>query len=144
MTPDARRAIEWDCARLINLYAQLNDSGAWPEVAALYTEDGVMFRPTAPETPIVGRDTILASFLSRPARASRHVCANIVVDALGDDEARAESMILLFTGNLVPGELPELDAGGPKIGRYSDRLVRTDDGWRFLERRGALLFKAGR
>ena len=42
-----QRAIEWDCARLINLYAQLNDAARWEEVAALYAPDGLM-----PEWPV--------------------------------------------------------------------------------------------
>ena len=49
---DVRRAIEWDCARLVSLYANLNDAADWAGVAALYAEDGVMTRPTAPDAPI--------------------------------------------------------------------------------------------
>ena len=36
---------------LIALYANLNDAARWDEVAALYTEDGSMTRPTAPDAP---------------------------------------------------------------------------------------------
>lgn len=140
MTPDARRAIEWECTRLINLYANLNDAGRWHDVAALYVADGVMARPAAPDVPIVGREAILASFLARPPRASQHICANIVVDVIGESEAAADSTILLFTGAAGEGALPRLDPGPPKIGRYRDRLVETPDGWRFAARRGALLF----
>lgn len=141
MTPEARRAVEWECARLINLYASLNDAGRWHEVAALYTEDAVMARPAAPDTLVTGRDAILASFLSRPARVTRHICANIIVDVVGEDEAWAQSAILLFTGADAGGGLPRLDPGPPKVGAYHDRLVRTDEGWRFAERRGSLLFQ---
>ncbi len=143
MTPDARRAIEWECARLINLYASLNDAGRWHEVAALYTEDAVMTRPTAPDTPITGRSAILASFLSRPSRVTRHICTNLVAEVIGEDEARTESAILLFTGADIGESLPRLDPGPPKVGAYHDRLVRTGEGWRFAERRGALLFQPG-
>ena len=62
MTGDERRAIEADCARLIALYANLNDAARWAEAAALYAEDGVMARPTAPDAPLVGRAAILALF----------------------------------------------------------------------------------
>ena len=54
MTADERRAIEQDCARLIALYANLNDEARWDEVAALYADDGVMVRPTAPDAPTQG------------------------------------------------------------------------------------------
>ncbi len=120
----AERAIE----RLILDYAALNDAGDWDAVAALYVPEGRMSRPVAPDDFIEGRDAILAAFKARPARASRHICANIRIDLAGD-AATASSQILLFTGH---------DA--PKVGSYADRLVNTADGWRFTERRGSLDF----
>lgn len=130
MTDDERRAIEADCARLIALYANLNDSARWDEVAALYAEQGVMTRPTAPDAPIVGRDAILAAFRSRPPRTTRHVCSNVVIDVDSADEARGTSAMLLFTG-----------APAPLVGSFHDRFVRTPEGWRFAERRGTLFFQ---
>ena len=126
---DLRRAIEADCARLIALYANLNDEARWDEVAALYAEDGVMFRPTAPDAPIHWREAILASFKSRPARATRHVCSNVVITVEGPDKAIGVSAMLLFTG-----------AAAPLVGSFHDRFVRTAEGWRFAERRGSLTF----
>ena len=51
MSPEQRLAIEWECTRLVNLYANLNDVGRWEALAALYAEDGLMSRPTAPDAP---------------------------------------------------------------------------------------------
>ena len=130
MTDDERRAIETDCARLIALYANLNDAARWDEVAALYAEQGVMTRPTAPDAPIVGRAAILAAFRSRPPRTTRHVCSNVVIDVDSADEARGTSAMLLFTG-----------APAPLVGSFHDRFVRTPEGWRFAERRGTLFFQ---
>jgi len=131
LAEDVRRAIEWDCARMINLYATLNDAARWAEVAALYTEDGSMTRPSAPDAPIIGRDAILAAFEARPARTTRHVTANIVVTALDADTATATSAMLLFTAADAP----------PLVGGFSDRLRRVPgEGWRFAERRGSLSF----
>lgn len=132
MTAEERRGIEADCARLIALYANLNDAGRWADVAALYAQDGRMARPTAPDHWIEGRDAILAAFLDRPARTTRHVCSNIVIDVIGACEAVGESAMLLFTGE-----------GAPKVGSFHDRFVRTDAGWRFAERRGSLIFQLG-
>lgn len=135
----ARAAI----AELITRYALLNDAGDWDAVAALYTEQGRMSRPTAPEEFISGRSAILAAFRSRPHRASRHVVANILVTLEGEDRARAASQILLFTGTAAEdGGLPLLAAAAPLIGSYEDTLVRTASGWRFSERRGSLDFRA--
>jgi hypothetical protein len=141
LTPDERRAIEWDCTRLINDYANLNDQARWPEVAALYAEDGLMTRPTAPDKPIVGREALLASFRARPPRASRHVCANIVVTVESAQAASAYSVILLFSGTPDPAGGPAVrDEGPPLVGEYRDRFVLTAEGWRFAERHGGLSF----
>lgn len=129
MSPDAARAIEQDCAKLVARYANLNDAGCWTEVADLYAEDGRMSRPTAPDVWIVGRAAILNAFLARPARTTRHVCSNVVIDVIDADHAVGESAMLLFTGD-----------GAPKVGSFHDRFIRTDAGWRFAERRGSLTF----
>ena len=136
-----RRAIEWDCTKLINRYTLLNDAADWDAVAALYAEDGQMARPSAPDKPIVGREAILATFKSRPARAARHVVSNIVVDVLSETEATAMSVIVLYQGIASEsGGLPARDTSGPLIGTYTDRLRKTADGWQFAERRGGLDF----
>lgn len=127
MTPDERRAIEWECARLIAHYANLNDAGRWEDLATLFTEDGVMVRPSAPDSPINGRQAILDALRARPPRVTRHFCSNIVIDVTTADLARGESAMLLFT-----------EQGPPLVGSFHDRFVRTDQGWRFAERTGRL------
>ena len=121
----AERAIE----RMIVDYAALNDAGDWDAVAAMYVPEGRMSRPSAPDNFIEGREAILAAFKARPARASRHIVANIRV-AVTSTDATASSQILLFTAADQP----------PLVGTYADRLTLTDDGWRFIERRGSLDF----
>jgi hypothetical protein len=127
VTGDERRAIEADCARLIALYANLNDAARWAEAAALYAEDGVMARPTAPDAPLVGRAAILAAFESRPPRKTRHVCSNVVITVEGPDAASGESAMILLQPDAAP-----------LAGSFHDRFVRTAEGWRFAERRGSL------
>jgi hypothetical protein len=141
MWDEGRQSIEWACTRVINLYALLNDAADWEGVAGLYTPDGRMARPSAPNNPVVGRDAILASLKSRPPRAARHVISNIVVDVDSDTEARAMSVILLFQGEAgEDGSLPTRDQTGPLVGYFKDRLVLTEEGWRFAERVGGLDF----
>ena len=130
MSPEDRRAAEHDCARLIALYANLNDEARWDELAALYVEDGVMARPTAPDDPVIGRDAILAAFKARAPRTTRHICSNVVIDVEGPATARGTSAMLMFTGE-----------GVPLVGSFHDRFCLTLDGWRFVERRGSLVFK---
>ena len=122
-----RQAIEQECTRLINHYANLNDAGRWEEVTALYAEDGLMTRPSAPDQPIVGREALLAAFLARPPRISRHVCANIVVTVESETEASAYSVILLFSGKAAEdGGLPIRDDAPPLVGDFRDRFLLTD------------------
>ena len=121
----AEREIE----RMIVDYAAANDAGNWARIAAMYTESGRMNRPTAPDDFVTGREAVLAAFEARPARVSRHVVVNIRVDVSGE-RATATSQILLFTAAGQP----------PLVGSYRDKLIRTPQGWRFVERRGSLDF----
>jgi ketosteroid isomerase-like protein len=129
---------------LITRYAALNDAGDWDAVAALYTDEGRMSRPTAPDDFIAGRTAILAAFRSRPLRATRHIVANVLVTLDGETEARASSQVLLYTGVSEGAGIPVQSANPPLVGTYLDRLTRTDQRWRFVERRGSLDFRAAR
>jgi ketosteroid isomerase-like protein len=130
-------------SELITLYAALNDAGDWDAVASLYTEDGRMSRPAAPDDFFAGRGVILESFRARPPRAARHIVANVLVTLKGHGHASATSQILLFTGSpSADGGPPVLSASAPLVGTYRDQLIRTEQGWRFVERRGSLDFKA--
>ena len=129
-------------SELIVRYAALNDAGDWEAVASMYTQDGRMNRPTAPDEFIVGRAAILAAFQARPSRAARHIIANIQVSLVDADHARASSQIMLFTGEAAEdGGLPIQSQSPPLVGTYEDRLVRSDSGWQFVERRGRLDFR---
>ncbi len=142
-----REAIELrakiEIAELITRYAILNDSGEWEAVAQMYAEQGRMSRPTAPDEFVVGRAAILAAFKARPRRATRHIVANVIVSLQDDTIASATSQILLYIGSVAPeGGLPLPPVAVPLIGTFRDQLVRSDQGWRFTERRGSLDFRA--
>ena len=141
MNDEVRRAIEADCARLINHYVNCNDAQDWHACAALYTQDAVFSRPSGGD-PIVGREAILAAFLARPPRAQRHVIANVVVDVVSEAEATAFSAIILYQGDpATDGGVPIQGANSPLIGWFRDRIVLTSEGWRFAERVGGLDFR---
>ena len=127
---------------LITRYAALSDVGDWEALAALYTENGRMSRPVAPDEFITGRAAILAAFKARPRRISRHIVANVLVTLESADRARAASQILLFSGIAADdGGLPRQSAAPPLIGTYADLLVRSGSGWHFQERHGSLDFR---
>ena len=142
VSEDTRRAIEADCEKLIRRYVNLNDAQDWEAVANLYTEDARFARPSKPGEFVEGRSAILASFTARPPRAQRHVIANTIVDVEDADNVRAFSVIVLYMGDKAEdGGLPIQDAKSPLIGTFTDKLVRTADGWRFAERVGGLDFR---
>ena len=136
MSPLDRLLAEQDISRLITRFALLNDQGDWAAVAAMFTADGRFVRPAGGD-PIVGRDAIQASFASRPPRVSRHLITNILVDLTTADEAVGQCAMLLYTA-----PAGETVASSPAlIGGFRDRLARTADGWRFVERIGFLDLK---
>jgi uncharacterized protein (TIGR02246 family) len=138
MSPIERLLAEAAIARVVTRYALLNDESDFDAVAALFTEDGVLTRPSG-GAPIRGRSAILSAFKARPPRTSRHVIANIVVDVASDAEARCRSTILLYTA--PAGDLPARAASPALLGGFEDRLVKRNDGWLFAERRGWLDLK---
>ena len=141
MDDTQRRAIEWDVTRLIHDYVNRNDAQDWEAVAALYTDDGSLRRPSGGD-PVQGRAAILAAFRARPPRAQRHVIANTVVEVERATEARAFSVIVLYMGDAAEdGGLPVKAANSPLVGTFTDRVVLTEDGWRFAERVGGLDFR---
>jgi len=135
MTPIDRMLAEHEIVRLVTRYAMLNDDGDFAGVAALYVEDGRMARPSGGE-PIVGRDAILQSFLARPPRTARHIITSILPEIVSDTEATCRSTMLLHAG--AAGDLPAKAKGPALLGGFRDRLVRTPDGWRFVERTGTV------
>lgn len=129
MTDDEILAAEWACARLVARYANLNDAGAWNQLADLYAEDGRFARPAAPTDVVHGRAAILESLRARPLRKGRHICSNVVIDVLSPTAAQGECAMALF-----------VEGADPKVGTFRDRFVKTAEGWRFAERLGSLAY----
>lgn len=126
------------CTDLIVRYAYLNDERRYEELAALFTEDAVLYRPSAPEQGIVGRPAILEAFRKRPLETMTfHVTSDILVEVEDEERAQARSRILLLSGTRAQdgGALP-LDVRAPVPGVFRDRFVLTSQGWKFAERRG--------
>jgi ketosteroid isomerase-like protein len=130
----AKLLAQRECERLILDYAACNDASDWDAVAAMYVPHGRMSRPVAPDDFVEGRGAILAAFKARPARTTRHICANIRVNVENETRATATSQIMLFTGAEQT----------PLVGSYADVLTNDGNGWRFAERRGSLDFPKDR
>lgn len=140
-----RLVIEHACARLMNQFAVLNDSGRFGELAELFVEDAKYARPIAPDAWIEGRAAIQASFEARPKeRVGRHLISNIVVDVLSPERATGVCYALLYSGSVdKPAEKFGLQAVPPQlVGEYYDEFVLTPDGWKFAVRKGRIIFSS--
>ena len=136
---DDEAAIRRACAELIVRYAYLNDERRFDELAALFTEDAVLFRPSAPGQPIEGRAAILAALGKRPPETvTFHVTSDVVVEVDGPAAARCRSRILMMSGTRSPEGGAPTDVRPPVPGVFIDQLRLTADGWRFASRRGSL------
>ena len=135
-----RLLAEREITRLVLRYAQLNDAGDFDGLAALFAENGQFVRPSG-GAPVTGRAAILASYKERPPRISRHLITNILPEIVDEKTATCASTILLYSA--PAGDLPANAAGPALLGGFNDRLIKTSEGWRFLERRGYLDLKIG-
>lgn len=130
-------SIQHACTELISRYAYLNDERRFEELAALFTEDALLYRPSAPDQAIRGREAILASFRKRALETMTfHVCSDILIEVQGADRAQGRSRILLLSAlRPVDGTTPH--AGAPMPGVFKDLFALTEEGWRFAERHGS-------
>ncbi|MDB5458866.1 MAG: hypothetical protein JWO72_607 [Caulobacteraceae bacterium] len=137
-----RALIGWECERLIHHYAMLNDAGQFHEMAALFAENGAFARPTDADNLIVGRQAILAMYLSRPPRFTRHMITSVVITAQDADHAAGHSYLSLHTAQAEATPPAQADLSY-LIGAFHDRFVREGGVWKFLERRGSLSLRVG-
>lgn len=110
---------------LLARYTYNGDRGRVAELAACFAADGVIEYPGQRAT---GPAAIAAALSDRSAPRHpaltfvRHHITNPLIDVDGDSAA-ARSYFAVHT-----------DAGPDHSGTYSDRLVRTAQGWRFAHR----------
>lgn len=116
---------------LVHRVAVLGDRGRVEEMAALFTDDGVL--EVAGRDLVEGPDAIarylrdagtrFAAAVERHGRLHHHV-SSVAVELVGPGEAWAASYFLVMA------------ASGPDHwGRYRDELVRVDGAWRLRRRR---------
>jgi hypothetical protein len=129
--------IQHACSYLISHYAYLNDERRFDELVGLFTEDAVLYRPSAPDQAIHGRQAMLEAFRKRPADTMTfHVCSDILIDVQSEHAAQGRSRILLLSAARPPhGTAPETSTPVPGVFRDSFRL--TEQGWKFAQRRGS-------
>ena len=132
---------ERECERLISTYCHLVDFGKAPDIANLFTSDGVWL---GLNVKMNGQADIRAHFEQRQSverRQSRHLCTNIVID-MGIDTASSICYLVNFRHDSSTGRAESpAPAGLPKyVGEYHDTFEKTSEGWRFAVRRFEVSF----
>jgi hypothetical protein len=132
-------AVHDACERLVLESAFRNDVRDWAGLAALYTVDARLTRPSGEE--ILGRAAIEESYRTgSPDRRTRHVCTNIRVDHDGGSSARSLTTVLLFAWS-ADSDRAGLPTAAPILGEFEDRLELVDGRWYLAERTARLLAK---
>jgi hypothetical protein len=114
--------IERACERLVVDFAYFSDHREYESLAALFTENSTMTRPSG--TVLAGREAIVRSYMATPAeRVTRHICTNIRIAVESADRARGMTYAAVYSTN-----------GNPRIGEFEDEFLRTAEGWRIGSR----------
>ena len=138
-----QQSIELACSKLCNQFAVFNDAGHHEDLVALFIDEGRYARPMDSENFILGKEAILASFKARPQdKVFRHLITNVVIDVTGPKTAQGLCYVTLFSGSTNnPAEKFGLKANAAVlIGEYHDEFILTEQGWRFSQRGGRLIF----
>lgn len=140
MTEDQEAAIERACAKLAIAFTNHVDNRRPDEAAEVFAVDGEFERRG--ET-LAGREVIRATLKARPATMlSRHLCANLAIDVVDENNARGVVSFAVYLHNFAEGEqgpAPLRDA--EVVGEYHDVYVRTPEGWRIKRRNTTVAFR---
>ena len=128
-----RLAAERACEALVTAYTHHVDGFAdRARVPDLFTEDGVW---ESDEARLEGRAQMTEFFGRAEAhRTTRHVSSNVAVRVTGPDTAEGLSYFELYRYVGEKPRVPDLDNQPVILGHYTDRFVRTADGWRISAR----------
>jgi hypothetical protein len=137
LTEEEQALIERACTRLVLESAAANDRQDFEAFAALFTPDGVLYRPAG--EPLVGPEAILESYYVRPAnRVTRHLCTNILIYADSAEAARGLTYVILYSADSSgAGDKKFGLTSDPRklLGEFEDRFVLSRGVWRIAERR---------
>jgi hypothetical protein len=134
-----RLAIEQQLTALSHAFAYHIDHGEFSDLVDLFTEDGIFDRAGPVHR---GRAELTEAMQARPNMTTRHVMTNFHFTEVETD--RAAGVVYCLTHH-AHGTLdgPEPLVYGTVQGRLlelHDRYERTDEGWRFAERRAIPVF----
>ena len=145
MNEQAQWLAKCACREVIEQSVRHVDNGDAEALSRLFTDDAVLVRPSG--AALHGRAAIRQSYAERPAqRITRHLVTGTVVEVAQDDQARARSYVLLWTGSSDAPASPFGTPADPRqlVGEFDDQLRRLSDGsWRIARREARFVLHAG-
>ena len=140
MNRDEERAIEWECQRILIRLCLYNDTRKFDELANLFTPDGVWLRLGE---ALEGRENIRKEMEARPAGVLvQQVLSNVLVTVIDADHAEAISYKSIYRHEEGETLDKPVALNGPKwVSVYTEKLDRTDEGWRIARKVGVTLFE---
>ncbi|MDO9406156.1 MAG: nuclear transport factor 2 family protein [Polaromonas sp.] len=139
MTADDLLRCELACTRLCNDFVWTVDNSRYADFVSLFVPEGVFVRAGQ---AFRGHAALRAFLDARPTgRITRHACSNIRIDMTGPDSATGTCCAIMFHAPAGDDPVAALTAALPVVVDYLDRFVRTDAGWRFIEREAVVVFQ---
>ncbi len=133
MDRDEERAIEWDCAKVLNEFYVFTDAGDYEGAANLFTEDGIW---TLWDIKLDSRQAICDSLRDGFTPVFiKHFLTNIIVTVIDKDHANAVAYSAVYRQEKDEMEGGVMPLVAPwALGRMDNKMVRTKDGWRIARR----------
>jgi hypothetical protein len=136
-----RRAIEHECASVVNRYGLAVCRWDLDGFVSLFTPDAIWQRPGV--APLVGHTAIRSFMDSQPGpddRVMRHVQGGVVVDVVDDHCARVYSQTSVYSAPKAP--LPVASSVPAMVVEYEDRMVCAAERWLIARRDTTVVFSA--
>jgi hypothetical protein len=125
-----RLVAQRECERLTHRYCRFADFGQASRLAELFTQDGVF---ALPEMVLTGRSEIARTFAEREALTDLrtvHLCTNLDVEVLDEQNAQGWVYLCLFRRWREPGSKAPVSTTAPAlVAAYEDTYAWTDDRW---------------
>lgn len=129
MDRDTLRAIEWDCAKVVQSFYACLDEKRYDDLGDLFAPDGVWNRLGK---DLVGPEGIKQAMAGRHDWVTAHVLTNLMVEPVSEGEARTRQYVTLYRHEDVPANAGPLPVVMPiAVLCHRDTLVRIGADWRF-------------
>ena len=129
LSPEQEREIIFDCTQLVQNYAYYRDMHDPENFANIFTEDA---RMTARGEWLTGREALMDHVMDGdPDNQSMHMVSTVKITPIDEQNATGvtySSVVYQLTGVAVTG-------------KYFDKFVKTEDGWKISERVWSVIYR---